>query len=131
MLLFIVFYQTINRGLLRWLKLWDFVVYGIANKSILSKTQDSRSKKRNETVMGGKKFQQKNSDENPEDLLDKNNRPIHKVVLLNKTLMCSLCRYRFLFCGRTKDLKSNSYLHFTKFYRIQEVILKINLVLRF
>ncbi|XP_056018073.1 chromosome transmission fidelity protein 18 homolog [Ostrea edulis] len=66
--------ESINRTLLHWLKLWDYVVFGkdvkLRKKEVSKKEKEKEHKK--------KKFLPEVIDE-----LDKHNRPVQKVVLLN------------------------------------------------
>lgn len=70
-------FQSINRGLLRWLKLWDFVVFGKENKpatSFVSNVQ-RRDKKENKLNADKKPF-------NPSEAIDEHDqlkRPMFKV----------------------------------------------------
>lgn len=66
--------ESINRTLLHWLKLWDYVVFG----------KDVKLKKK-EMSKKGKEKEQKKKKFLPEviDELDKHNRPVQKIVLLN------------------------------------------------
>ena len=71
--LFLVF-QSTNRTLLKWLKLWDTVVFGKAKTK--SKVNEKKKQKIEEKKFKGKA---------PEvsDELDEHDRPFHKVVLLH------------------------------------------------
>ncbi|XP_062607136.1 chromosome transmission fidelity protein 18 homolog [Saccostrea cucullata] len=66
--------ESINRTLLHWLKLWDYVVFGkdvrLKKKEVTKKEKEKDQKK--------KKFLPEVIDE-----LDKHNRPVQKLVLLN------------------------------------------------
>ncbi|XP_033750100.1 chromosome transmission fidelity protein 18 homolog [Pecten maximus] len=69
--------ELINRTLLHWLKLWDHVVF---NKEISTKAKDKNKKKKsNEKDFKKKKF----GADVLEEELDKFNRPVQKVALLN------------------------------------------------
>ncbi|XP_060063519.1 chromosome transmission fidelity protein 18 homolog [Ylistrum balloti] len=69
--------ELINRTLLHWLKLWDHVVF---NKELSSKVKDKNKKKKgNEKDFKKKKFGADVLDEE----LDKYNRPVQKIALLN------------------------------------------------
>nr|XP_022313340.1 chromosome transmission fidelity protein 18 homolog [Crassostrea virginica] len=66
--------ESINRSLLHWLKLWDYVVFG---KDVKLRKKEM-SKKEKEKDQKKKKFLPEVIDE-----LDKHNRPVQKIVLLN------------------------------------------------
>jgi len=77
-----VYLQSTNRSLLRWLKLWDFAVFGIQTKTVLAKANEAKVKKK-ETFGANKPFtDQKLLDGSQDELLDKQNRPIYKVVYI-------------------------------------------------
>ncbi|KAK3091861.1 hypothetical protein FSP39_023205 [Pinctada imbricata] len=66
--------ESINRILLHWLKLWDFLVFG-KEKKVRKKEKEAEKK-------GNKDFKKKKLPE-VTDELDKQNRPVQKIVLLN------------------------------------------------
>ncbi|OWF51090.1 chromosome transmission fidelity protein 18 homolog [Mizuhopecten yessoensis] len=68
--------ELINRTLLHWLKLWDHVVF---NKEVSTKLKDKNKKKGNDKDFKKKKF----GADLLEEELDKFNRPVQKVALLN------------------------------------------------
>ena len=82
-----------NRSLLRWLKLWDHVVFGTELKpAVKNQSQSSDAKlKKTDSFSAAKK---------PADgavnelLLDDSNRPIQKVCI-NRV---NLCRWSTLYC---------------------------------
>ena len=70
---YLFLFQSTNRTLLKWLKLWDFVVY---NKD--KKDKDKKSKAQDKKKLEQKKFFNKNMPEVNEEL-DQLNRPMLKV----------------------------------------------------
>ncbi|XP_022092575.1 chromosome transmission fidelity protein 18 homolog isoform X2 [Acanthaster planci] len=70
----------INRNLLYWLKLWDYLVFGKEKKQ-RKKPQQQQQQKQAE-AKNFKQFKNKFQQEEPQEELDENNRPVHKIALL-------------------------------------------------
>jgi hypothetical protein len=71
-----MFVKSTNRNLLRWLKLWDYSVFGIQTKAFIAKSMNAKTKKK-ETNFTSNKKQPEAVDA---DLLDENNLPCQKVI---------------------------------------------------
>lgn len=109
-------FQSINRTLLHWLKLWDYVVFG---KDVKLKKKEM-SKKGKEKEPKKKKFLPEVIDE-----LDKHNRPVQKV--------CIFFFHLSLYLKKNSDyalyLKSVNILSVIIFCKKKKCYMQFNIVL--